>query len=201
MPGPRRPGHHPPRNTGTGDIHGTGIHRCRHAHGGRQARRKALGLASGRSRGPGAGRAGAPQPGRPGPGRGRDHGLRQPGRPAGDERGAQRRAGLVPARVRARHHGGPAVRLLPAGPAFRGPGRDVGQHGHGDRRRRGEHVARAHGHAQRPARQGRPGRVHEPGHAAALSGRGVQPVHGRRDDGRQVRPDQGPAGRLCAAKP
>ena len=33
--------------------------------------------------------------------------------------------------------------------------------------------------------------LHEPEHRAALSGHRVQPVHRRRDDGREVRPDQG----------
>ena len=71
---------------------------------------------------------------RPGRGRGRDPRLRQPGRRAGQQRGAQRGAGLEAARIGAGHLGRPAMRLLAAGAAFRGAGRDVGQHGRGDRR-------------------------------------------------------------------
>ena len=101
---------------------------------------------------------------------------------AGDQRGAQRRAGVEPARIGARHVDRPAMRLVAAGAALRGAGRDVGQHGRGDRRRRRKHDARADVLAQRAGGQGGPGHLHEPGDASALPGRRVQPVHRRRDD-------------------
>ena len=88
---------------------------------------------------------------RPGGGGGRDPRLRQPGRRAGHQRGAQRGAGVEAARIGAGHLGRPAVRLLAAGAALRGAGGDVRQHGRGDRRRRREHDARADVHAQRAA--------------------------------------------------
>jgi acetyl-CoA acyltransferase len=50
--------------------------------------------------------------------------LRDAGRRAGDQRRPQRRARRRLARVGARHHGRPAVRLEPAGAALRRPGRD-----------------------------------------------------------------------------
>ncbi len=46
---------------------------------------------------------------------------------------------------RARGYLGPAVRQQSAGDPFRGAGRDVRHAGHGDRGRRGKHVARADG--------------------------------------------------------
>ena len=58
------------------------------------------------------------------------------------------------------HHGGPAVRFGPAGRALRGPGGDVGGHGHGHRRRGRGHEPGAHrlDHRARARRGLRPDR-------------------------------------------
>ena len=56
--------------------------------------------------------------------RGRDHGLRHPGRRAGHQRRAQRRPGLEAAGERAGHQRRPPVRLVAAGAALRRPGGD-----------------------------------------------------------------------------
>ena len=61
---------------------------------------------------------------RPGPGRRRRRRLRHPGRRAGQQRHPQRVGRRRPAVARARHHGRPPVRLVPAGRALRRPGRD-----------------------------------------------------------------------------
>ena len=45
------------------------------------------------------------------------------------------------------------------------------------------------------------GNPDEPAHAGALSQHPVQPVHGRRDDGREVQPDQGSARRVRLRQP
>ncbi len=109
---------------------------------------KLAGLASGRSR-----RRGAQQPHRPhrrrsGPGRGRDHGLRRPGRRAGAPTSPAARCWPRAARERAGHQRRPPVRLLAAGPALRRPGGDERHAGHRHRRRRREHDPRAHGHCR-----------------------------------------------------
>jgi acetyl-CoA acyltransferase len=65
--------------------------------------------------------AGAQRP-RPGPGRRRDHGLRHAGLRAVAQHRPQRRAGRRLARVGARHHHRPPVRLLPAGLHFAAQG-------------------------------------------------------------------------------
>ena len=73
-----------------------------------------------------------------------------------DNVGAQRGAGLEAAGERARHLDRPPVRLVAAGAAFRGAGRDVGRHGHRHRRRRGMDDPRADGPrlASLPAKNG-----------------------------------------------
>ena len=132
-------------------------HLCRRAYPGGQARGRAVG---GARRGPlrarpeRAGRAVRARPRRRG---GRLLGLRQPGRRADLQHRPQRPAGRRLARVGARHHHRPAVRLLPAGGRLR---RRDGHQRPGRRRRRrrsgvdepGAHGldarGRGHGHAR-----------------------------------------------------
>ena len=155
-------------------------HRRRSPHRRGQAQREASQLACRRPRlraAQGPGRAQRP---RPRPGRRRDHGLRHAGRRAVPQRGPQRRPGRRLSRVGARHHHRPPVRLLPAGPPLRGPGRHRRCLRRGHRRRRRGHdphpdglVGRARPglslrtpddaalrRARRPGRPGRGSRAH-----------------------------------------
>ena len=74
------------------------------------------------------------------------------GRRAVQQRRPQRDHGLETAGERARHLDRPAVRLLAAGAAFRGAGRDVRHHGLRDRRRRRIDDAGADGSCPRNCR-------------------------------------------------
>ena len=125
------------------------------------------------------------------PDRRRDHGLRDAGRRAVQQRRAQRRDGLEAAGERARHLDRPPVRLVAAGAAFRGAGRDVRHDGHRDRRRRGIDDAGADGPGLAAAGQERLWPLQEPGHREAISEHRVQPVHRRGNDGGEIRPLQG----------
>jgi hypothetical protein len=156
---------------------------------------------------PGARRAGGALRHRPRRGRRRPHGLRGAGRRTGHERGAQRCAGVLLARVGARHFHRPPVRVVAAGAPLRRAGRAERQHGRGDRRGRREHDAGPDVHARRASPQERARFLHEPRPPGALPGRGVQPVRRRRDDGheapnlqgrtRRVRVPESPEGGRC----
>ena len=129
------------------------------------------------------------------PDRGRHHGLRHAGRRAVQQHRPQRHHGLEAAGERARHLGRPPVRLVAAGAAFRGAGRDGRHHGHRDRRRRGIDDAGADGPCLAAPRQERFWPLQEPGHRAEISEHRVQPVHRRGNDGGEIRPLQGRARR------
>ena len=89
----------------------------------------------------------------------------------------------------------PPMRIVAAGAAFRRPGGDVRHHGHRDRLGRRSMTRVPMGLLVAAGQEGlRP--VEEPEHRGALSEHPVQPVHRRRDDGGEVRPDQGPARRV-----
>ncbi len=153
---------------------------------GRQAQREAVRLAPGRP-----GRRDAPGPGRAqrprsGAHRRRDHGLRHAGRPPGPEHRPQRRPGRRLARVGARHHRRPPVRLVAAVGPLRRPGRDR-RRLRRRRRRRGrghEHhpdgrLGHARVHALRPQDDGalrRRRRPRAPGHLGRAHRRQVGPV-------------------------
>ena len=79
------------------------------------------------------------------------------------------------------------MRLVAAGAAFRGAGRDVRHHGYRDRGRRGIDDAGADGPRLAAARQERLWALQEPGHREEVSEHRVQPVHRRGNDGGEVR--------------
>ena len=190
--------------TGTlarGISHERCLHRRRRAHGRGPQSGPAVRLASGRSRRQGSRCAGGAHACRPGADRRRHHGLRQPGRRAGRQRRAQRSARLEAAGERAGHERRPAVRLVAAGAALRRAGGDVRRDGRGDRRRRREHEPRADGPVLAAAGEERLRHAEEPEDGGALSRHPVQPVHGRRDDGEEVRPVEGRARRVRVQQP
>ena len=179
-----------------GNSHERCLHRRGRAHGRGSQSRPAVRLASGRSRRQGSRCIGGAHARRPGADRRRDHGLRQPGRPAGRQRRAQRHPGFEAAGERAGHERRPAVRLVATGAALRRAGRDVGRDGRGDRRGRGKHEPRADGLVLAAAGEERLRHAEEPEDGRALSRHPVQPVHGRRDAGEEVRPDERRARRV-----
>ena len=139
---------------------------------------------------------------RPEIGRGRDHGLRQPVRPAVGQCRAQRGDVVEAARERPRHVGRSPVRQQPAGAPLRRRDRDERPDGHRHRRRRRIDDPRADGRrCQGRARGGprQPLRQHR--HQGALSGRVVQPVHRRRDDRQEVQFVEGRPRRLRLREP
>ncbi len=135
------------------------------------------------------------------PDRRRHHGLRDAGRRTVQQHRPQRRDGLEASRERARHLGRPPVRLVAAGAAFRGAGRDGRLDGHRDRRRRGIDDAGADGPRLAAPRQERLWPLQEPGHREEISEHHVQPVHRRGNDGGEIRSLQGPARRLFLRQP
>ena len=128
-------------------------------------------------------------------------GCVMPGRRAGIQRRAQRRARFQAARKRAGHQRGPAMRLLAAGAALRSAGRDERIDGLRDRGRRGKHEPRAHGAFGRAANEERLRHLQEPAARRKISRHPVQPIHGRRDDGEEIRPDPRRARRVRLSQP
>ena len=168
----------------------------------REAQREAPQLAR---RGPGlrgpqgAGRA---QPAGPGPGRRRDHGLRHAGLRAVAQHRPQRRARGRLARVGARHHHRPPVRIVAAGHPLRRPGRHGRGLRHRRRRRRRVHDPHAHGLLGRarlrlPLRAAHDGPLHRQRGPQRAEG----PGHRRRDDRRPVGHLARGARRLLGAEP